>query len=218
MAKIASSRGLVKQLLVFLDNRAIRGGQMNHEKEFPESLKGHFLIAMPGLNDPNFSETVTYLCEHTDEGSVGLVINRVHPELTIDTVFQELELKSVPEVNSVLIHLGGPVHPGQIFILHGPPFGWKACRPVTPTLALSNSMDLLEKLAKGQGPESFIMTLGCAGWGPGQLESEIMANVWLSCPASEIILFKTPTERRWEEAARLMGIDVRFLTGAPGHA
>jgi putative transcriptional regulator len=89
---------------------------------------------------------------------------------------------------------------------------------VTSSLALSNSKDLLQKLAKGQGPESFIITLGCAAWGPSQLESEIMANAWLTCPASETILFETPVDERWEKAARLMGIDVRLLTGAAGHA
>lgn len=191
---------------------------MNHEEDFTGSLKGHFLIAMPSLSDPNFSETVTYMCEHTDEGAVGIVINRIHPELTIETVFRELKLKSVPEVDALPMYLGGPVHEGQIFILHGPPFGWEACRPVTPTLALSNSKDILEQLARGEGPQSFIITLGCAGWGPGQLESEIMANAWLSCPASEAILFDTPTERRWEEAAKLMGVDLKLLSGAAGHA
>jgi putative transcriptional regulator len=85
-------------------------------------------------------------------------------------------------------------------------------------VALSNSKDLLENIAQGQGPEAFIITLGCAGWGPGQLESEIMANAWLSCPANEEILFETPPEERWEEAAKLMGIDVRLLTGVAGHA
>ena len=89
---------------------------------------------------------------------------------------------------------------------------------MTQSLALSNSKDLLERLAKAQGPESFIITLGCAAWGPGQLESEIMANAWLTCPASETVLFETPVDMRWEKAARLMGIDVRLLTGAAGHA
>lgn len=191
---------------------------MSQEKEFEASFKGHFLIAMPSLVDPNFSETVTYLCEHTAEGAVGLVINRVDPELTIEAVFQELKLESIPDVDTLPIHLGGPVHPGQIFVLHGPPFGWEACRPVTPSLALSNSKDILEKIAKGQGPESFVLALGCAGWGPGQLESEIMANAWLSCPASETILFETPPERQWEEAARLMGVNLKLFSGAVGHA
>ena len=191
---------------------------MSQEEESPAYLKGHFLIAMPSLADPNFAQTVTCICEHTQEGAVGLVINRVHPELTMQAVLTELKLESVPEIDSLPLHLGGPVHTSQIFIVHGPPFGWEACRPVTRSLALSNSKDLLEKLAKAQGPESFIITLGCAAWGPGQLESEIMANAWLTCPASETILFETPVDMRWEKAASLMGIDVRLLTGAAGHA
>lgn len=191
---------------------------MSQEKEFQGSFKGHFLIAMPSLADPNFSQTVTCICEHTAEGAVGLVINRVHPELTMEPVLKELNLESVPKVESLPLHLGGPVHPSQIFVVHGPPFGWEACRPVTPSLALSNSKDLLESLAKGQGPESFIITLGCAAWGHGQLESEIMANAWLTCPASETVLFETSVDKRWEKAARLMGIDLKFLTGVAGHA
>jgi putative transcriptional regulator len=191
---------------------------MSQEKEFQVYLKGHFLIAMPSLADPNFSQTVTCICEHTAEGAVGLVINRVHPELTMEPVLRELNLEYIQEVESLPLHLGGPVHPSQIFVVHGPPFGWEACRPVTPSLALSNSKDLLESLAKGQGPESFIITLGCAAWGSGQLESEIMANAWLTCPASKTILFETPVDKRWEKAAKLMGIDLTLLTGAAGHA
>lgn len=191
---------------------------MSQEKEYYTSLKGHFLIAMPSLLDPNFSQSVTYLGEHTPEGAMGLVINRVHPELITEAVFKELNLKSVPEINSLPLHLGGPVHTEQIFILHGPPFGWEACRPVTPSIALSNSRDLVEVLAQGKGPESFMLAIGCAGWGPGQLESEIMANSWLTCPANETILFETPVEQRWEQAARLLGIDPAQLADVAGHA
>lgn len=191
---------------------------MTQEDDTKTSLKGHFLIAMPSLEDPNFVRTVTYLCEHNDDGAVGLVINRVHPELRVEVIFRELKLESGPRVGSLPIHLGGPVHSDEIFVLHGPPFGWEACRPVTPSVALSNSKDVLQSVARGQGPQSLIVALGCAGWGPGQLESEIMANVWLSCPANEKILFETPSERQWEEAARLMGIDVRLLSGVAGHA
>ena len=191
---------------------------MTQELEFQGSLRGHFLIAMPSLADPNFSQTVTYLCEHTSEGAVGLVINRVHTELTLGAVFRELHLESQPETDSLPLNLGGPVHVEQIFVLHGPPFGWEGCRPVTPSIALSNSKDLLEILAKGKGPESFILTLGCAGWGPGQLEAEIMANTWLTCQASETVLFDIPVEDRWEQAARLMGIDPARLTDTVGRA
>ena len=191
---------------------------MSEENGFQQSLKGHFLIAMPSLADPSFSRTVTHICEHTSYGALGLVINRVHPELTMKAVFRELNMESVPEADSLPIYMGGPVHTGQVFVIHGPPFGWEACRPVNTSLALSNSKDILEMLAKGNGPESFIIGLGCAGWGPGQLESEIMANAWLTCPGDETVLFKTPVEKRWEEAARLMGVDVKLLTDVAGHA
>jgi putative transcriptional regulator len=185
---------------------------------FESSLKGHFLIAMPSLADPNFSYTVSYIAEHTSDGAMGLVINRVHPELSMRIVFDELALNAVPDIADLPLHLGGPVHTEQVFILHGPPFGWEACQQVTPNIALSNSMDLIERVAQGRGPGSFVCALGCAGWGPGQLESEIMANAWLSCPAAETILFDVAVENRWAEAAKLLGIDPNRLTDVSGHA
>ncbi len=191
---------------------------MTQEEEFQASLNEHFLIAVPSLADPNFSQTVTYMCAHTPGGAMGLVINRVHPELTMEAVFKELKLKSVPKADSLPIYLGGPVDPSQVFILHGPPFGWEACSPVNSSVALSNSKDLLESLAKGEGPESFIIALGCAAWSPGQLESEIKENAWLTCPANETVLFETPVEKRWEEAARLMGVNLKLFSEAAGHA
>ena len=191
---------------------------MSWKKDTGSSLKGHFLIAMPSLSDPNFFQTVTCICEHTLEGALGLVINRVLPDLTSGTVFQELGLNYIPERDSLPIYLGGPVHKGQIFVLHGPPFEWEGLHPVTPSLALSNSREILESLALGKSPGTFLLTLGCAGWGPGQLEAEIMANAWLTCPVSENILFKTPAEKRWEQAAKSMGIDLTLLSDAVGHA
>lgn len=191
---------------------------MTQEEEIQESLQEHFLIAVPSLADPSFSETVTYMCAHNPGGAMGLVINRVHPELTMEAVFKGLKLESVPKADSLPIYLGGPVHPSQIFILHGPPFGWEACSQVSSSVALSNSKDLLESLAKGEGPESFIMALGCAAWSPGQLESEIKENTWLTCPANETVLFETPVEKRWDEAARLMGVNLKLFSEAVGHA
>ncbi len=191
---------------------------MEQEKGQNSYFKGHFLIAMPSLTDPNFCYTVTYIAEHTAQGAMGLIINRVHPDLNMDALFVELKLSATPKLASLPLYLGGPVHTGQIFILHVPPFGWEACQPVNSKIALSNSMDLVEVLAKGNGPESYILTLGCAGWGPGQLESEIMDNAWLSCPAKESIIFNVAVEKRWEEAAKLIGIDPARLTNVVGHA
>lgn len=182
------------------------------------SLKGHFLIAMPNLLDPNFYQSVTCICEHTLEGALGVVINRVLPELTVKMVFQELGLEPIPELEDIPVYLGGPVHKGQIFVLHGPPLEWESHHMVTSTLALSNSKDLLAALARGKGPQSFILALGCAGWGPGQLESELMANAWLTAPVNDSILFQTPPETRWEQAAKLLGIDIGLLGDTVGHA
>ena len=191
---------------------------MSEKRDYPSSLKGQFLIAMPNLPDPNFSETVTLLAEHTEEGAMGLVVNRYHPELVVDDVFKELQMASLSEMGATPLQVGGPVHSGQVFILHGPPFGWEGCQPITDAVALSNTKDILEALAQGKGPTSYIIALGCAGWGPGQLEAEIMANSWLTCTADVSILFDVPVEERWEAAARLMGIDPSRLADVAGHA
>ncbi|MFC1798661.1 YqgE/AlgH family protein, partial [Thermodesulfobacteriota bacterium] len=185
---------------------------------YPHSLKGHFLMAMPSLADPNFVQTVTFICEHTQVGAVGIVINRVQPSLTGKDIYTELNLEYIPEVESVMICAGGPVHVNEIFVLHGPPFDWKGCLVITPTLAMSNTIDVLEAIALGKGPKSFLITLGCAGWGPGQLEAEIKSNAWLTCTVSEEIVFDVPVESRWNAAMRKAGIDPVFLSDTAGHA
>ncbi|MDF1591333.1 MAG: YqgE/AlgH family protein [Desulfobacterales bacterium] len=184
----------------------------------PESLKGQLLIAMPGMNDPNFLLTVTFICEHTQAGAVGIVVNRVHPSLTGKEIFGELNIGCSPEVSSRQIHIGGPVHVGEIFVLHGPPFNWQGCLVVSPFLAISNTIDILNALAAGAGPKSFLISLGCAGWGPGQLEYEIKANAWLTGAVSDEIIFDIPIENRWEVAVRKMGIDPNSLSQTAGHA
>ena len=181
-------------------------------------LKGEFLIAMPGLSDPNFFQTVVCISEHTTEGAVGIVVNRVHPSLSGKDIFDELNMVYMPDLGSIPIHIGGPVHMGEIFVLHGPPFDWEGCLIITPSLAMSNTRDILAAVAMDGGPESFIITLGCAGWGSGQLESEIMENSWLTGPVSEGIIFDIPAESRWEEALKNIGIDPAFLSDTAGHA
>jgi putative transcriptional regulator len=185
---------------------------------YPDSLKGHFLLAMPGLADPNFYQTVTCICEHNENGAMGIIVNRLHFSLTGKEIFKELQIEFTPGAESLQIHLGGPVHPGEIFVLHGPPFHWEANLMITPWVALSSTRDILEAIAVGQGPLSFIITLGCAGWGPGQLESEIKENAWLTYPIYEENIFKIPIESRWEEAVKKMGINPALLSDTAGHA
>ena len=188
------------------------------ELDYPESLKGQFLMAMPALRDPNFVQTVTFICEHTQAGAVGLVVNRIQPALTGKDIYHELDLQYVPDAESTMIYAGGPVHVNEIFVLHGPPFDWKGCLVITPTLAMSNTIDVLAAVALGRGPESYIITLGCAGWGPGQLEAEIRENAWLTCAVSEEILFEVPAESRWHAAMQNAGVDPALLSDTAGHA
>lgn len=188
------------------------------EIETFESLRGQFLIAMPGLLDPNFYQTVTFICEHTADGAVGIVLNRVHETLTLKNIFNELQVEFATDVGSLPVHIGGPVNINQVFVLHGPPFEWEGCLQVNPNIAMSNTMDIFKALSKGDGPKSFIISLGCAGWGPGQLESELKQNAWLTGPAIEDVIFDIPFEMRWQEAVRKMGIDPTLLTDTVGHA
>ena len=192
--------------------------EIDMEKEYLGTLKGHFLLAMPSLQDPNFHQTVTCMCEHNSEGAMGLVVNRVHSALTAKDIFEELKIDHTAEAKSIPIHIGGPVHIAELFVLHGPPFDWEACMKITPTLAMSNTKDIIEAIALGKGPASFLITLGCAGWGPGQLEAEIKQNAWLTYPVFEENIFKMPVETRWEEAVKKLGIDPALLSSKAGHA
>jgi putative transcriptional regulator len=186
--------------------------------DYESSLRGQLLLAMPSLQDPNFVQTVTCISEHNRGGALGLIINRVHPTLAAKDIFEELEMPYAPGVGTVPIHLGGPVHMGEIFILHGPPFGWQGSLVFTPELALSTSRDVLEAIALAQGPKDFIIAIGCAGWGAGQLESEIKQNAWLTCPVVHELLFATPVDARWEKSMSRIGIDPLLLSDAAGHA
>ena len=188
------------------------------EQSASASLKGQLLVAMPNLLDPNFHQTVTCLGEHNDQGAMGIIINRTHEFLTAKEIFEELKLAYTPEAAEHRIFLGGPVHTNEIFILHGPPLQWQGSFAVNESLALSNSIDLLKAIGEEQGPRSFIISLGCAGWGPGQLEAEIRENSWLTVPMDESILFETPVSDRWDATLKRLGIDPTWLSASAGHA
>ena len=188
------------------------------ESDYPESLKGQFLMAMPALRDPNFHQTVVCISEHTRDGAVGIVINRVHAALTAAAIYDELKMDHQPEMGQVPIHLGGPVHASELFLLHGPPFDENVSLRVTPSLAMSTTRDVLQRIAWGKSAAAYLIALGCAGWGPGQLEEEIRQNAWLTSDIDEQILFETPVDKRWEAALGKLGIDPALLMDAAGHA
>ena len=188
------------------------------ENNSADSIKGQFLMAMPSLLDQNFYQTVTCICECNPAGALGIVVNRVHPNLSGKDIFNELKMEFASNAESIPIHIGGPVHMGEIFVLHGPPFGWEGCRMITTKLAMSNTKDILESIAMDRGPKSFIIALGCAGWGPGQLESEIIEDAWLTSPIFEEIIFDMPIEIRWKESLKKIGVDPALLLNTTGHA
>ncbi len=176
----------------------------------PGSLKGRLLMAMPGLPDPNFAQTVTCICEHNDSGALGFVINREHPLLTIQELFSDLKMSMVDGMDKMPIYLGGPVQPGAVFILHGAPFNWEGCIRVTPEIGLSNTRDILVAMGQGKGPEHAMIILGCAGWAPMQLDAEMAENSWLVGTLTMDILFKTRVDARWEQA--MMHMDMEWGT------
>lgn len=185
---------------------------------FATSLTNQFLIAMPGLKDPNFARTVTYVCEHNAEGAMGIVINRPM-DLRLGAVLDQLDIPSRdPDVTGAPVFLGGPVQPDRGFVIHSGPQHYDSTMSVTPDIRITTSRDILEAIADGRGPTRRLIALGYAGWGSGQLEGELAANAWLSAPMDPDILFSMSPPRRWQAAAQLLGVDLNLLSGEAGHA
>ncbi|HKJ08934.1 MAG TPA: YqgE/AlgH family protein [Gammaproteobacteria bacterium] len=181
-------------------------------------LTNHLLIAMPTLADPNFSHTVTYVCEHNDEGALGIVINRPM-DMRVREILSHLEIEPTrAEAADQPVYAGGPVQRERGFVLHEPLGHWEATLPVTDTIGLTASRDILAAIARGEGPPQHRIALGYAGWGAGQLEQEIVDNAWLSGPATARILFETPAEQCWQAAAGLLGVDLNLISGQAGHS
>lgn len=182
------------------------------------NLTNHFLIAMPGLTDPMFARTVTYLCQHNDEGALGIIINRPS-ELTLRDVMSQMNLDlSDDTLGQMPVYFGGPVQPERGFVLHEPSGDWNSTLKVADNIELTTSRDILEAISRGEGPKNVLMALGYAGWAKGQLEEEIIQNSWLNAEAERSILFEAPSANRWKAAADLMGVDISLLTTQAGHA
>lgn len=184
----------------------------------PGYLNNHFLIAMPGLGDPNFYHSVTYICRHDQEGALGIVINRPL-DLTLADVFEQMSLpRKGSELDGQIVLAGGPVQRERGFVVHRRGGEFESSLPISDQLAVTTSRDILESLAAGNGPDKALVALGYAGWDAGQLDHELIQNAWLSAPCEEDILFDTPYEERWTAAARLLGVDIEQLNYPAGHA
>ncbi|MBS4098389.1 MAG: YqgE/AlgH family protein [Sulfuricella sp.] len=182
------------------------------------NLTAHFLIAMPAMADPYFAKSLTYICEHNTEGALGVVVNRPI-DMTLRTLFEQIGITlENSHIANASLYFGGPVQTDRGFVLHRPIGVWSSTLAIGAEVGLTTSKDILEAIGRGEGPSDFIVTLGYAGWGPGQLENEIFQNAWLNVPADPSVIFDLPWEDRLTGAMSLLGVDLSSLSEGAGHA
>ena len=183
------------------------------------SLVGQLLVAMPAMTDPRFAKSVIYMCAHSSEGAMGLVVNRVFEALTFPALLEQLGI-DVQRAIEKPIHVlfGGPVETGRGFVLHSPDYRRDGTLVVDDGVALTATIDILRAIASGKGPRRHLLALGYAGWGPGQLDSEFRSNGWLSVDADDDLVFDSQLDTKWRRAMAKIGIDPRMLSDTAGHA
>ncbi len=181
-------------------------------------LTGHCLVAMPGMGDPRFEGTVIYMCAHSAEGAMGLVINRSLDEITFPDIVDQLGIQPTPLCDQIRVQFGGPVETGRGFVLHTRDYFNEGTMEVTDQIGLTATLEVLRAIANGDGPHRVIMALGYAGWSAGQLDGELKNNVWLNVPADPELIFDLSLESKYTAAMERIGIDPRLLNENAGHA
>jgi putative transcriptional regulator len=182
------------------------------------SFTNHLLVAMPSLADPNFAQTVTLICEHSDKGALGIVLNKPLPMKLSDVLTQMKLAPTSEQIAAQPVLRGGPVHTDRGFVLHRPGGVWDHTHKVSESIQVTTSRDILAAMARGEGPTDAFIALGYAGWESGQLEKEMADNAWFSMPVDARVVFDLPFEDRWMGAWRFLGIDVERLSPVAGHA
>lgn len=180
-----------------------------------QSLSGHFLIATPYLGDPRFHGAIVFLCDHSEEGALGVMINRPL-EINLGEILEQLDMDGGELVCPV--YSGGPVEPERGFVLHEPAAQWQTTSAVSDGIMLTTSKDVLTAIGSGDGPRHYLVALGYSGWAKGQLEDELAGNAWLTCPASGDLLFETPWQQRYAAVLERLGVDLNQLSDSVGHA
>ena len=183
-----------------------------------DSLRDHFLLAMPGLSAGIFSHSITYICEHGESGAMGIIINQAL-DLSVSEIFEHLQISPKRDYSDVPVMAGGPVQMDHGFVLHRQSEReWEASLKVTSEITLTTSRDILRAIANDDGPQEHLIALGYAGWAPGQLEQELAENSWLTLQGNGSIIFSTPADQRLGAAAAMLGIDMNLISGQAGHA
>jgi putative transcriptional regulator len=180
---------------------------------------GQLLVAMPGMRDPRFNRAVIYMCAHSDEGALGLVINQLVDHIDFPNLLEQLDIETETAERQIRVHFGGPVETGRGFVLHSADYTQESTLRVNDQVGLTASVGILEAIAQGSPtPRHSLLALGYAGWGPGQLDDEVQANAWLQVPPDDAIIFDDELHTKWGRAVEALGIDVSFLSGQAGHA
>lgn len=182
-------------------------------------LNGKLLIAMPGMGDPRFEQALVFMCAHSEDGAMGLIVNKPADDLRLNDLFEQLDIPREPEARDLPVHFGGPVEHGRGFVLHD--YGYHSAistLDVNDAFAMTATLDILEDLAAGRGPVHNIVALGYTGWGPGQLEQELARNAWLTVDADSDLVFTAPNAEKWESALNKMGISSLTLSAESGRA
>ncbi|MFZ5965267.1 YqgE/AlgH family protein [Thalassococcus sp. BH17M4-6] len=182
-------------------------------------LTGKLLIAMPGMGDPRFAHSVVYLCAHSDEGAMGLIVNKPSGDVSMTMLLDQLSIEPSADMSGQQVHFGGPVEMGRGFVLHSPDYeSVMTTLEVDPDIHMTATLDVLEDIARGQGPRERLMMLGYAGWGAGQLEAELAENGWLVCDASPDLVFRTSDDGKWQAALATLGVSALTLSSEGGRA
>ena len=183
-----------------------------------DTYEGKLLIAMPGMGDPRFDRAVVFLCSHGEEGALGLIVNKPAEDLRFSTLLEQLDLGISKPERDIRVHFGGPVENGRGFVLHTPDYTTEDGTIRVGDYGMTGTLDVLEEIARGNGPERAMLALGYAGWAPGQLEEEILGNGWLTADPSTEIVFGDNDDAKWAGALEGMGVDPRLLSGTAGTA
>lgn len=181
-------------------------------------LEGKILLAMPGMGDKRFNRSAIYVCSHDESGAMGIVLNQPFKSLSFEELLEQLDLDYPLSCPDIPIHSGGPVEPGRGFVLHSADYIQESTLVISEHVALSATVDILTAIADEKGPENFIVALGYAGWGAGQLDQEIQQNAWLTAEGEDEIIFHTDLDQKWARSMAMMGIDASMLSAQAGHA
>ena len=191
---------------------------MSQDSETTGYLTGQLLVAMPQMRDPRFMRTVIYMCAHSIEGAMGLVVNKLVDNVSFPDLLDQLNIQTGPVENEIFVHFGGPVETGRGFVLHSSDYVQDATLVIDENVGLTATVDILKSIAEGNGPDRSLLALGYAGWGAGQLDEEIQANGWLTVAPDVPLVFDGDLDGKWERAMDKMGIDFSKLSGEAGHA